>query len=61
MLGMFVDFTPKFVKKYANVGQIIQSAVKNYIDEVQEGKFSEEENTYNENYKSSIRATKNSI
>jgi 3-methyl-2-oxobutanoate hydroxymethyltransferase len=46
MLGMFAGFAPKFVKKYANVGQIIQSAVKNYIDEVKEGRFPEEGNTY---------------
>lgn len=46
MLGMFTDFVPKFVKKYANVGEIIKDAVKNYIDEVREGKFPSEENTY---------------
>jgi 3-methyl-2-oxobutanoate hydroxymethyltransferase len=46
MIGMFDDFTPKFVKKYANVSQIIKTAVKEYIEEVKEGKFPKEENTY---------------
>ncbi|MDR2436786.1 MAG: 3-methyl-2-oxobutanoate hydroxymethyltransferase, partial [Endomicrobium sp.] len=46
MIGMFDDFTPKFVKKYANVGCIIKTAIKEYIDEVKEGKFPKEENSY---------------
>ncbi|MDR1522624.1 MAG: 3-methyl-2-oxobutanoate hydroxymethyltransferase [Endomicrobium sp.] len=46
MLGMFVDFTPKFVKRYGNVGKTIQNAVKNYIDEVKTGKFPEKRNIY---------------
>jgi 3-methyl-2-oxobutanoate hydroxymethyltransferase len=46
MVGMFTDFTPKFVKKYANIGETIKAAVRSYIDEVKEGKFPKEENTY---------------
>ncbi|MCL2144594.1 MAG: 3-methyl-2-oxobutanoate hydroxymethyltransferase [Endomicrobia bacterium] len=46
ILGTFTDFTPKFVKKYANVGETVKEAVKNYINEVRDGKFPSEENTY---------------
>lgn len=46
MLGMFSDFTPKFVKKYANVGEVMKDAFKGYIDEVKEGSFPEEKHTY---------------
>ena len=36
MLGMFSDFTPKFVKRYANIGEVMKEAFQNYIKEVQE-------------------------
>ena len=39
MLGMFSDFTPKFVKKFANVGETMAEAFKDYINEVQSGTF----------------------
>ncbi|PAB61119.1 3-methyl-2-oxobutanoate hydroxymethyltransferase [Anaeromicrobium sediminis] len=39
MLGMFSDFTPKFVKKYANLSSIIKEATNGYIDEMKSGKF----------------------
>lgn len=46
MLGMFHDFVPKFVKHFANVGDIMQQAFCDYIREVQEGTFPAEEHTY---------------
>ncbi len=46
MLGMFSDFTPKFVKKFANVGQVMKDAFKNYIDEMQQGSFPSQEHCY---------------
>lgn len=46
MLGMFSDYVPKFVKQFANVGDIMKGAFQNYIKEVQEGSFPAEEHTY---------------
>lgn len=39
MLGLFTDFKPKFVKRYANLAQDIQNAVSNYSEEVKLRKF----------------------
>lgn len=39
MLGMFSDFTPKFVKKFADVGEKMTEAFREYIKEVQDGTF----------------------
>lgn len=39
MLGMFSDFTPKFVKKYADLGSIMTEAFKGYIEEASTGVF----------------------
>ena len=39
MLGMYSDFTPKFVKKFANVGQVMTQAFSDYIKETKEGTF----------------------
>ena len=46
MLGMFSDFTPKFVKKYANVGEMMTAAFKTYISELQDGTFPGKEHGY---------------
>ncbi|MDU1411339.1 MAG: 3-methyl-2-oxobutanoate hydroxymethyltransferase [Clostridium sp.] len=39
MLGLFEDFKPKFVKQFASVGEVMESAFKDYIDEVKDGTF----------------------
>lgn len=39
ILGMYSAFTPKFVKKYAELGPIISEAVGQYADEVRNGTF----------------------
>lgn len=39
LIGQFQAFTPKFVKKYANVAEVITNAMKEYCEEVREGQF----------------------
>jgi 3-methyl-2-oxobutanoate hydroxymethyltransferase len=46
MLGYFEAFTPKFVKKYANLAEVIDKAFREYIDDVRTGKFPEEKHCY---------------
>lgn len=46
MLGMFSDFTPKFVKKYENIGEKMKNAFSNYIDEVKTEVFPNEEHSF---------------
>lgn len=46
MLGMFSDFTPKFVRKFADIGTIMKEAFKAYDDAVKEGSFPAKEHEY---------------
>ncbi|MDU4325074.1 3-methyl-2-oxobutanoate hydroxymethyltransferase [Clostridium disporicum] len=46
MLGMYSDFTPKFVKKYENLGEKMNMAFKKYIEEVKDGVFPAEEHSF---------------
>ena len=39
LIGKFTDFKPTFVKKYAEVGKETENAVKNFIYDVQNGKY----------------------
>ncbi|WIF94140.1 3-methyl-2-oxobutanoate hydroxymethyltransferase [Caminicella sporogenes] len=46
MLGMYTDFIPKFVKKYASLCEDIKNATQNYIKEIKEGIFPSDEHTF---------------
>ena len=46
LIGQFQAFTPKFVKKYANVAEVVTNAIRDYIDEVRSGAFPEEKHCY---------------
>jgi len=46
MIGQFQAFTPKFVKKYANVAEVVTNAMKEYVKDVKAGAFPTDEHCY---------------
>jgi 3-methyl-2-oxobutanoate hydroxymethyltransferase len=46
MLGYFEAFTPKFVKKYANLAETIEKAMREFGEDVKRNKFPEEKHCY---------------
>jgi hypothetical protein len=46
MLGLFTEFTPKFVKRYPHLGDEIRAAAREYAEEVRQGRFPAPEHTY---------------
>lgn len=46
MISMFGGFTPKFAKKYADVGSLMKEAFVKYSEEVKEGSFPSQEHTF---------------
>lgn len=46
LLGIYDQFVPKFVKRYAEIGKNMEEAFKQFFDEVTEGKFPGEEHSY---------------
>jgi 3-methyl-2-oxobutanoate hydroxymethyltransferase len=46
LLGMNPDFSPKFVKKYLDLGVLIREAAQRYADEVKHGEFPGEEHSF---------------
>ncbi|MEI6703889.1 MAG: 3-methyl-2-oxobutanoate hydroxymethyltransferase [Deltaproteobacteria bacterium] len=46
ILGLCEKYSPKFVKRYADLAPIISDAVKRYVDEVRAGEFPTEEHSF---------------
>ncbi|MDK2883311.1 MAG: 3-methyl-2-oxobutanoate hydroxymethyltransferase [Bacillota bacterium] len=46
MMGLFDRFVPKFVKRYANIGQIMLEAFQKYAEEVDNGVFPDLEHSF---------------
>ena len=46
LLGLFDEFRPRFVKRFAEMKKPVQDAVRAYADEVREGKFPGREHSF---------------
>jgi 3-methyl-2-oxobutanoate hydroxymethyltransferase len=46
MMGLFTDFKPKFVKRYADLGGAVKAAVEAYCKEVRDGSFPAAEHSF---------------
>lgn len=46
MLGIIAEFKPRFLRQYADVGNIVTDAVSNYIKDVKSGDFPNEKESY---------------
>src|SRR5438270_12887467 len=46
MLGLFAEFTPRFVKRYRELGDEIRAAAREYADDVRASRFPAAEHTY---------------
>jgi 3-methyl-2-oxobutanoate hydroxymethyltransferase len=46
LIGQFQAFTPKFVKRYANVADVVTSAMREYVKDVKAGSFPADEHCY---------------
>ena len=46
MLGITKDFSPRFLRRYADLGDSVDKAVRDYIDDVRGGTFPTQEESY---------------
>lgn len=46
LLGVFTDFKPKFTKRFAQLTEVAVTGIRQYVKEVKEGTFPDEDHTY---------------
>jgi 3-methyl-2-oxobutanoate hydroxymethyltransferase len=46
LLGVFVDFKPKFTKRFANLTEVAVQGLRQYVAEVKDGRFPDEAHSY---------------
>lgn len=46
LLGVFTDFKPKFTKRYANLTEVAVAGIKDYVHEVKNGAFPDDDHSY---------------
>lgn len=46
LLGLFTQFKPKFVKRYANLAEVIEKALGEFLDDVGSGGFPNDDHSY---------------
>ena len=49
LLGVFTDFKPKFTKRYANLTEVAVKGLSDYVREVKEGSFPDDDHSYGVN------------
>ena len=46
MLGLTVDFSPRFVRRYANLNDIMLNSTKKYGEDIRKGEFPNDKESY---------------
>jgi len=46
LLGVFTDFKPKFTKRYANLTEVAVKGLSEYVRDVKDGKFPDDDHSY---------------
>ena len=46
LLGITMDFSPRFLRRYLNLAEEIDGAIKSYCDDVRSGDFPNDDESY---------------